>query len=242
MNSGVYAALSGSLVAMRKLDVLANNLANVNTAGFKKDRLTFESLLPPVGTPSAGRSDAPVLANERLFTDFSPGPQRESGNPLDLALAGDGFFVVETPEGRRYTRQGNFSRDTAGQLVTAEGYPVRGTGGPLTISGGHIDINDKGEIRSDGIPVGTLEIVDFPRPYALEKLGNALFAPADPELRPQPIKGTAVRQGILEGANVEAVTEMIQLIETNRYFEACQKVIRSYDDLAAKAANELGRV
>ncbi len=245
MNSGLYAALSGNLAAMRRLDVISNNLANATTPGFKRDRLQFESLLAAVNNPTrviTPTGDAPILAGEQFFTDYSSGPAKQTGNSLDLALDGEGFFVVNTPEGRAYTRQGNFRLDSANRLVTADGHQVLG-GGPLTLTGGRVDIDSEGKVFVDGGQVGTLDVVDFPKPYNLQKIGNALFIPADPAAGgPQPAPPGRVRQGFIEESNVSTIAEMTQLIEANRYFEACQKVVRSYDEMAGKAANELGRV
>ncbi|RNC67259.1 MAG: flagellar basal-body rod protein FlgF [Desulfuromonadales bacterium] len=242
MNSGIYSALTGNIAAMKRLDVISNNLANVNTPGFKKDRMTFESMLQQVNAqPKAnGGTDAPIYAETAFFTDYAQGPVKQTGNTFDLALDGDGFFVVTTPDGQKaYTRQGNFRLDSTGKLVTADGNQV---GGGITITGGKVEINAKGEIFVDGGQVGTLEVVDFPKPYAFQKLGSALFVPADPQVTSQPVKGEPVRQGYMEESNVSAVQEMVQMIETNRYFEMCTKVVKAYDDLTAKAANEIGKL
>lgn len=244
MNSGIYSALSGNIAAMKRLDVLTNNLANANTAGFKKDRLTFESVLQAAGgQPAAGvQSDAPVYAETGFYTDYAAGPVKQSGNTFDLAIDGDGFFVINTPQGRAYTRQGNFHLDSAGKLVTADGNDVLGGGGPITITGGQVEIRGTGEIFVDGSQVGKLDVVDFPKPYALQKTGSALFVPANPQTTPQPVQDDRIRQGYLEQSNVNAVEEMVQLIETNRYFEFCSKVVNAYDNMADKASNEIGKI
>ncbi|BDV44445.1 flagellar basal-body rod protein FlgF [Geotalea uraniireducens] len=243
MNSGIYSALSGNIAAMKRLDVLTNNLANANTAGFKKDRLTFESILQAAGgQPPAGvQSDAPVYAETSFYTDYSTGPVKQSGNTFDLAIDGDGFFVINTPQGRAYTRQGNFHLDSTGKLVTADGYEVLG-GGPITIAGGQVEVKGTGEIFVDGSQVGKLDVVDFPKPYAMQKMGSALFVPTNPQTTPQPVQGDRVRQGYLEESNVNAVEEMVQLIETNRYFEFCSKVVNTYDSMADKANNQIGKL
>lgn len=243
MNSGMYAALSGNLAAMRRLDVLTNNLANVNTAGFKKDRLTFESLVTNAKnlTQGANPGNTPVLSGDRFYTDFSQGLLKQTGNTLDLALEGDGFFVINTPQGKAYTRQGNFQRDANGKLVTIDGYEVLGSG-PITIENGKVDIDTRGNVVVNGVPVATLQVVDFPKPYALQKIGNAMFVPSDPQATPQPVTVPRVSQGAIEDSNVNTIQEMAYLIETNRFFETCQKVVRSYDDMAAKAANDLGKM
>lgn len=245
MNSGIYSAVSGSLSAMRKLDVISNNLANVNTPGFKKDKMSFEGLLAgnvnPPAVPQGSTAD-PILQKENIYIDYASGPVSQSGNPLDLALEGDGFFAVTTPEGTAYTRQGNFRTSADGTLVTSDGFPVQGTGGTrISIKGNHVEIDAKGAVTVDGTLAGTIGVVDFDKPYNLTKIGSALFVPADQQVTPKAGKAE-VQQGHIEGSNVESISEMVQLIETNRYFEACSKVIKGFDDMAAKAANDLGRV
>lgn len=245
MNSGMYAAVSGNLAAMRRLDVISNNLANVNTPGYKKDRMSFEGLLAGDENPPAvpqNKTADPILQKENIFIDYASGPTSQSGNPLDLAFDGEGFFAVTTPEGTAYTRQGNFRTSADGTLVTVDGYPVQGTGGAsISIKGSRVEIDARGGVTVDGTQVGAISLVDFEKPYALTKVGNALFVPADPQTPSQAGKGQ-VLQGYLEGSNVESISEMVQLIETNRYFEACSKVIKGFDDMAVKAVNDLGRV
>ena len=245
MNSGMYAAVSGNMVSAQRLEVITNNLANINTVGFKKDRMIFDTMLNSAKNPTqpAGMlTDAPVLSAYTVDTDYSAGPQKQTGNPLDLALDGSGFFVVNTPQGKAYTRQGNFHLDAGGKVVTADGYEVQAGGGPVTIKGGKVDINEKGEVSVDGQQVSTLSVVDFPKPYQMQKIGSAMFVPADPAVTEQPASGALVRQGALEDSNVHPLLEMANLIETTRFFESCVKTIQSYDEMASKAANDLGRV
>lgn len=245
MNSGMYAAVSGSLAAMRRLDVISNNLANVNTPGYKKDKMSFEGLLAGTANPPAvpqGTTADPILQKENIYIDFTGGLTSQSGNPLDLALDGDGFFAVTTPQGTAYTRQGNFRTSVDGTLVTVDGYPLQGSGGSaIRIQGSLVEIDAKGVVTVDGTQSGAISVVDFEKPYSLTKVGNALFVAADPQATPQ--AGNAqILQGHLEGSNVESISEMVQMIETNRYFEACSKVIQNFDAIAGKAANDLGKV
>jgi flagellar basal-body rod protein FlgG len=245
MNSGMYSALSGNIAAMKRMDVISNNLANINTPGFKKDMVSFESMLAgnanPPAVPQSTTAD-PILQKENVYIDYATGPANQTGNVLDLAIDGDGFFTVSTPQGPAYTRQGNFRLTAEGTLVTSDGFPVMGQGGEIRIRGTKVEINSKGEISVDGVPSGTIAVVDFPKPYNLTKGGSALFVPADPQAAaPQPSRGE-IRQGHLEASNVDPISEMVQLIETNRYFEACQRVIQGYDNIAGKAANDLGRL
>jgi flagellar basal-body rod protein FlgF len=244
MNSGMYAALSGNIASQQRLEVLTNNLANVNTAGFKRDRMMFESVMAAVKntSPAAGiLTEAPVMSTVSFATDYTAGPVKQTGNNLDIALDGEGFFVVNTPQGRAYTRQGNFHLD-GGKMVTADGSEVLGNGGPITINGGKVEIDGKGGVFVDGNRVAALEIVDFPKPYPLRKAGSALFVPDGSGGAEQPVRNMTVRQGFLEESNVNPILEMAQLIETSRYYESCVKAVRSYDEMAAKAANELGKL
>lgn len=249
MNSGMYAALTGNINAMKRLDVVANNLANTNTAGFKKDRLTFETLLNNANASQqvSGNDATPVFSGDRFFTDYTAGPIQQTGNPLDVAIEGEGFFVVSTPQGEAYTRQGSLRQDPGGRLVTADGYPfspeiiIPNRATQITIgSNGSISAIMPGETAP--VTVGTLQVVDFPKPYALQKVASTLFVPTDPQAVPQPAPNITISQGSLEGSNVSAISEMVQMIEANRYFDACAKVVKSFDDLAAKAANEMGKV
>jgi flagellar basal-body rod protein FlgG len=246
----MYAALTGNINAMKRLDIISNNLANANTPGFKKDRLAFESLLQQAtsGARSSVESDAaPVFSGERFYTDFSAGTIQQTGNTLDLAIEGDGFFHVTTPDGPAFTRQGNFRMDAAGKIVTTDGYalnpdltiPPNAT--KITVgSDGTVSALMPGEISP--VTVGTIQIVDFQKPYAMKKMGGSLFVPSDPQAVSQPATNVQLSQGSIEGANVNSVSEMVQMIENTRYFEACSKAVKTFDDMAAKAVSDIGKV
>lgn len=258
MNSGMYSALSGNLAAMKRLDVIASNLANAATNGFKQDRLAFDSVLAgnlnPPAVPPAQTAD-PVLLQERMQTDFSAGALLQTGNPLDLALQGDGFFAVRTPEGVAYTRQGSFRLATDGTLVTANGYPVLSRAGdrpeegqPIVIDvaglagGSKPSVDNQGTITINGEPVGTLAIFDFAKPYQLNKAAGTFFVAAEGATPQAASPLTSVAQGALEQSNVNSISEMVQMVEASRFFESCQRMVRSFDDMAAKAVNDLARV
>lgn len=204
MNSGMYAALSGALSAQRRLEVISNNLANAGTPGFKADRIQFESVLARVKVPGVLE---PVFSNESFSTDFSSGSLHQTDNTLDLALDGEGFFVVSTPEGTAYTRQGNFRRSGSGKLVTAEGHEVQGSNGPITLSGSRVQVSSSGVVTVDGNTAGTISQVDFPKPYAFSKQGNGLFVPSDPRAVPTASRA-GVKQGFVEGSNVNVIAEI----------------------------------
>ena len=245
MKSGMYAALSGNMASEQRLDILTSNLANVNTAGFKRDRIAFESVLGAVKKPSQVTetlTDAPLLSTSRIVTDFTAGALKLTSNTLDVALDGDGFFVVNTPNGKAYTRQGNFHLDASNKLLNASNFEVLAGGGPVTIKGSKVVIDAKGGIVVDGSQVGTLDVVDFPKPYQLKKEGGAQFVPTSPEVEGQPAKNTSVRQGFLEESNVNSMLEMALLMDTSRSNESCAKMIQSFDNMVGKAVNELGKL
>ena len=174
------------------------------------------------------------------MVDFSVGPVRQTQNPLDLAIMGDGFFVVQSPNGLQYTRKGSFSINDQGQLSTADGWPVMGQGGPITIDGSRLVINDQGQIFVDDNQVGTLQIEDFAKPYDLQKVGDTLFVPANDRGRSVPAEDYRIAQGSVELSNVEAIRTMTEIIETLRVFESYQRVMRAADDATAKTVNEVG--
>ncbi len=222
MNSGMYSALAGDINLLDKLSVVANNLANINTVGFKKDRMSFEKVLDNAGNPAGGGSvltDDTIIAKENVYTDYTTGPIKHTGNVFHMALDGDGFFAVTTPQGTAYTRQGNFQRNKDGRLTTIDGYVVQGKGGgPISIPGGKMDVDKAGNVFVDGSSVGSINVVDFQKPYQLRKAGNALFLPSNPQDAPQPAQKASVLQGYIEDSNVSAIVEMTQIIDCNRGF------------------------
>jgi flagellar basal-body rod protein FlgG len=173
-----------------------------------------------------------------MHTNFTQGDLRTTGNPLDVALEGRGFFAVQTADGVAYTRQGTFSLNPEGMLVTAQGLPVLGDKGPLRLPQGKIEIDATGQVRVGGTVLDRLRVVDLPQPYALEKRGDSLFR----ALVPQPSETTAnavVRQGTIETANVEPVRLLVSVIETSRAYEAYQKVMQAFNDTAGRAVNDI---
>jgi flagellar basal-body rod protein FlgF len=250
MSGSIYLAASGAMLEQMRLEVLANNIANVNTPGFKQDLPIFrvsesspESSAPSGGDVSAIRQEIlPYASPFEYWTDFSTGPLKNTGNPLDLALVGDGFFVVRTPEGERYTRQGSFRLNDEGILCTQDGYPVLGQGGDIAIDGQQITVGQDGTIEVDGQQVATLRLVNFSAPESLQKAGNSLFVNAaesgiNPEIE---ATGIQVDQGFVELSNVNAIRAMTDMIECLRVSESYQKVIRSADEATAKTINEVG--
>ncbi len=225
MDVGIYQAIRGSLIQGRRFDIITNNLANVGTTGFKKDVLTFDQAL-----------------QEYVRTDLRQGNVRLTGNSLDIALEGDGFFKIKTPHGIRYTRNGNFCLNANGLLVTQNGDPVLGENGPIVIEGDDIAIDTHGRITADETVVDTLSVAKFARPERLQKegLSYCIYNGDEKEIvRPENV---LVRQGYLEESNVMVVEEMSRMIETLRTYESYQKVIQIFDETSHKAINEVGRV
>jgi len=223
-------------------DLLANNLANASTAGYKQDELT---LVPAYAQLSAGFTPGfPPVAMQAMseWTDFSQGGIRETGRGLDLALNGSGFFVVESARGTRYTRAGAFSVGRDGYLATADGSRVLGQGGPIALRSSEVIVTGQGEILAGGRTVGTLRVVDFPRPYALVKEGDGLFVPVSPDVVPDRAEGAQVIGGALEESNVNAVRTMVNMIELLRRYETAQRVVQAVDEANRYTANEMGRL
>lgn len=242
---GIYPVLSGALAEEKRLELIANNLANLNTGGFKRDYPLFEGVNPgAAGSP--GPSPMFGLLSG-IVTDFSTGPLRMTGEPLDVAIEGDGFFAVQTPHGIRYTRDGHFGLNEAGQLVTGSGDPVMGAGGLVLLPSGTVSIAEDGKVSVRGteakavpVEVDAIQVVQFSDPGRLTKAGQTLFEANGEE--PVPSATPRLRQGMLEGSNVNPVGEMVVMIEVLRLYEAAQKAIQTADEMAGKAANEIGRV
>jgi flagellar basal-body rod protein FlgG len=255
MVDGMLEVIRGCLKEEIRMDIIANNLANATVVGFKKDRISFQDILESVQedqtleTDTAGPDTYTGLV--RVQTDLSQGEIRGTGNPLDFAINGPGYFKVLTPEGVRYTRKGNFALDGEGYLITQEGYRVLGKSGPIQMDGNPVETDDTGMIVEmdpaggaifEGAEVDSLEVVDLSNPEALIKEGNLLFRPGD-ENQELPVSAeTAVKQGYLEGANVDVAEEMVNMIHCSRAFESYQKAIQAIDKLDSKAVNEVGRL
>lgn len=236
MIEGIYHVSTASMSPKtQKLDIIANNLANVNTAGFKTDRVFL-----------GGLSDAdPSSGQNRLLTtitEYRQGALHDTGNDLDLGIKGEGFFAVETPDGVGYTRNGSFALDSEGWLVNSEGMPVLGWGGPIEIIGSQVTIGENGDVSVDGKMVDTLMIIDFAKPYRLKKVGNSLLIPLDPMEAGISAEHARVKQGFLEGSNVRTTEEMMDMMSLYRTYEAAQKTIKYQDETLGKAVNDVGRV
>jgi flagellar basal-body rod protein FlgG len=246
LDYGIYVAASGFIGQQKCLEIIANNLANANTAGYKGDIPVFKISAPSSAwdETGAGRSTSffTALAVPQMATDFSQGPLTKTGNPLHVALVGEGFFEVQTPLGPRYTRNGDFTRTDDGSLVTHTGHPVMGDGGPITLTEGEIMIDGSGSLVVDENEQGRFRVVTFRDNANLVKEGDALFAPAGETAVAMGADQIEVKQGYLENANVDAIHEMVLMIEAIRSFEHHQKMIHTFDSAHKSAVNEIGRL
>lgn len=227
----------------RRHEVLANNLANASTAGFKQDDLVIAGETAPPVDPSFIMMGMTPIGQHTVtqWTDFSAGPIRDTGRSLDVAIDGSGFFVVQTPRGLRYTRAGALTMGRDGYLTTPGGHQLMGASGPIQVSSTRLSISAKGEIQDDGRTVDTIRVVDFPRPYRLLKEGDGLFAPVGAAAPPADAADYQVVGGAIEGSNVDTVRTMVAMIEMLRSYESAQRAIQSADE-TERRANDMGRV
>ena len=236
MNKGIYSAIFGSLTEQIRFNIITNNLANINSIGFKKDHSISVSR-----SFSSYLKDYSQVKVEHTLTDFSQGELQFTGNQWDIAIKGRGFLKVQTPRGIRFTRKGNLSIDPEGVLVTKEGFPVLGKQGKITLPPklDTINIDNFGVISSNGRNLGQLDIVDFSNYSGLKKDGLGFFKTIQ-----QPItsKEYTISQGYLEGSNVNVVEEMVGMIESLRNYESYQKVIQTFIEADHQSITQIGTI
>lgn len=293
----LWVSVSGAIAAQKNVETIANNVANANTPGFKRDQLSFKEQLTALtkGTDdvdlpskefspedfyrSYGAEDAYVKV-DGSYTIHDQGQLTPTNNPLDLGLSGQGFFEVLTPAGVRFTRKGTFSIDKNGTLVTDQGFPVLSKGNlqaplniqapaattlagnqvikqgeegrapagqqpsnddrKINIGNGRVSITPQGEVFISGNKVADLSVIEFKDQHTLRKEGNSLYI-NDDAANMLAANKTAVHQGFLEESNVNAVTEMSNLIKANRQFESIQRAIKAYDSITGRSVNEIGK-
>jgi len=225
MISGIYTLIDGALVHQLRFETISNNMANLSTNAFRKDIISFSEALS---------------MNYVSETDFTQGPVRHTGNDLDVALEGQGFFKVQTPKGVRYTRDGALSLNAQGVLVTRSGDAVLGENGPITIAGGKMTITNDGQVVVDGTSVDKLMLVAFKQPRLLSKEGSSYYFHQGEESEVLAAEETGVKQSYLEGSNVNPTAEMIKMVEAYRSFESAQKAIQTIDEMTSKMINDQG--
>ena len=236
MGSGIYIAAAGAIAQTTALDATANNIANANSAGYHAERVSFKAVMSGTRSPDT----ALVQATTGKTLDTENGALLQTDNPLDVAIEGDGMFGVQTPQGARYTRAGNFQLDNGGQLVTPDGYHVLGADGqPIALppNATNIAVGSDGTISADGQQVGQLKLVTF-KASQLKREGASLFSATGKPAT----GGTAptVRSGMLESSNVNVVHGVVDLVKVQRNYETLMRVIQGYHDIDDRAAKELG--
>jgi len=251
MENALLIGLSRQTMLERQLDVVSNNIANVNTAGFKADASLFEEyLMPGAHEDNFVGSDRRIsyVQDRGTFRDLSQGAAEQTKNPLDIAIDGSGFLVVQTAAGERYTRDGGLQLNGQGQLVTAAGDPVLGTSGPIVFQPTDHDINiaadgtitvQEGTNRTDSVR-GKLRLVSFSEAQKLLKEGSNLYSAGEGAALPD-VK-SAVRQGFIEKSNVNAVAEMSRMIEVTRAYTQISTLLQQQSDLHKTAIEKLADV
>jgi len=229
-------AAAGMRSRLETLEVVANNIANLNTAGFKADR-EFYNLFLGLEPESAAM---PVVEGSKI--DLRQGVLAATGAPLDVGLSGPGFLVVDGPQGPLYTRSGNLRRSPAGRLETGDGFAVRGGRGPITLPvGEEVKIGEDGLVAATSGPIDRLQVVEFAAAAPLSKVGHTYFRPGDAG-SPRPATRTAVRQGHLEAANVNPAEAAVRLIEVQRQFETLARAVTLVSqDMNRRAIDEIPR-
>jgi len=218
------------------MDIISQNLSNINTIGYKKDRISFKDYVISRSIGFQEAFDGKTMSEvSEVLTDFSKGTHRRTGNPLDIALDGEGFISLEND---LYTRRGDLKIDEEDYLVTQNGLKVLGSNGPIQIPGGTVEISPSGSIRVNGIEIDRIQIKDFSNPDSLIKLGEEVFSTKEEGF----LSKAKVMQGYLEESNVNAIREMVLMIKTLREFEAYQKMIQAFDEATTKVTNEMGRI
>ncbi len=248
MQNAFLIGLSRQVALSREMDVVANNIANIDTTGYKADGSLFEEYLSSSARTDAG-ARVSYVRDRGVWHDMNAGGMQRTGNPLDVAIDGDGFFTVQTPRGQRYTRNGSFKINPAGQLVTSAGDPVLGSGGPITFQPNdrQISISPDGTISvrqgnstADSVR-GTLTVVNFANPQKLQKDGGSTFNPPA-GVTPQAATGAKIVQGELEKSNVRGVVEMSRMIEITRSYMQIASMLQQQSDVSQQSIDKLAAV
>lgn len=243
MDNTLLVTLSAQNALTRRLEVAANNMANMSTAGYKSQEVLFEPVIRRPASMKDGDKTIEFVRDFSVMHDFRPGVLTTSDNPFDLALTNDGYFTVNTPNGPAYTRDGRFSIDANGRLITQDSKSVLDPSGNeiiLDLEKGAPSIAKDGNIMQNGINVGKLAVVTFERQGTLDKIGDNLWRATSEA--PNANGTYEVVQGMVEGSNVIAITELTKIMEISRAFEAATRLQRQAEDLRGKAIERLARV
>jgi flagellar basal-body rod protein FlgF len=248
MQNTLLVGLSRQMALSRELDVVANNIANINTTGYKADGSLFEEFLNSAASSGQGNNRVSFVQDRGVWHDMTAGPIERTGNPLNVAIEGNAYLVVKTPAGDRYTRNGALQINGKGELVTSEGNQVLGNGGPIVFqpTDSQIQISSDGTISvregtetTDSLR-GQLKLVSFDNPQALQKDGSSTFSAGS--MQPNAPKNARVIQGAIEKSNVRGVVEMSRMIEITRSYSEIANMIKQQSDLGQSAIDKLSEV
>src|SRR3954447_21647340 len=250
MENAALVGLSRQIALSRELDVVANNIANINTTGYKSDSTVFHEFLMPGVRASGGAGRQVSFVHDRAtWTDFNQGPVQPTGNPLDVAISGNAFLTVQTPRGERYTRNGALQINAQGQLVTSEGLAVIGQNGPIVFQPNDRDISigidglisvREGQNTTDS-QRGKLKLATFDQPQLLQKDGASTFT-APNGMTPQVPATVRVSQGVVEKSNVKSVLEMTRMVEVTRAYTQIAGMLQQQADMRRSAIEKLAEV
>jgi flagellar basal-body rod protein FlgF len=243
MDNSLLVSLSQQLAAYRAMDVIANNIANASTPGYKREAAKFEEYVAKM-RPAEGQKGAQSLSfvkDAGILRDVSQGTIEKTGAPFDVAISGKGYFTVQTPGGMRYTRDGHFTLDASGQIVNSDGHPVQGDGGAITVTpdDGAIEIAADGTVSGKTGQLAKMKLVDFADERAMVKEGANLYSTTQTATTPD---NTVLRQGMLEGSNVQPVIEISHMIEVMRAYDATATLSKSQQDMMSQAVEKLGQM
>ncbi len=239
----MYVGLSRQMTLQHELDVIANNVANVDTAGFKLESLMVQTDVERLPSGGIGPPVVDFAYDVGVVRDFAQGSLKQTGAPLDLAVDDEGFFKISTPNGERYTRDGRFSLDAQGRLITQSGQPVQGDGGDIVIDPNKSTpkIATDGTVSQDGQILARIAVVNFTSLSALSKDGDGLYRNVS-NIQAQATTDAKVRQGMVESSNVDPITQITKLIEVSRAYESIARMVSDTADLSSRTIDRLGRV
>jgi flagellar basal-body rod protein FlgF len=244
MDNALYVGLSRQIVLRRELDIIANNIANLDTNGFKVEELRLKTTPAAPARTFGGPAPVKFVTADGIARNFSQGVLAKTGATLDLAIEGEGFFQVQGKGGVEFTRDGRFTTDATGRLVTQGGLPVLDEGGGEIVidpEKGPVAIGSDGSMSQGAERVGKVGMFAFANQGALEKTGDNLYRNTS-NLAPEPAETAVLRQGYLEGSNVKPIVEISRMVEVNRAYESTSKMIDATADLSRRAIERLGRV
>lgn len=240
MTNALVAAVQSMQGDMQYLETISQNMANIATTGYKRAipmADAFGAAMQHANHAMTGQAASPATTLHSVI-DLSTGPIKQTGKPLDIAITGEGYFELNTPDGPAFSRAGDFRLDNAGRLVSQSGFAVQGMGGDILLNGPNATIDHAGHIVQDGENIAQIKVVKFPANTVLTKTAAGLLRPVESqhaeEVAPE------LQVGYLENSNVTPMREMVSMMETTRHFEAAQKLFQGYDDMLGTAIQKLG--